>query len=132
LPDDLFTGKVVEVSPSLQTVGNVTTVVARVLLDADSFSKPNSLPVGSNASVDVIGGRAEDAVLVPVEAVREISPGEYAVFVMENGEPRLRVVTVGLMDYTSAEITSGLEAGEVVTTGLVETTSNGSEAPSGS
>jgi multidrug efflux pump subunit AcrA (membrane-fusion protein) len=77
--------------------------------------------VGSNASVDVIGGRAENAILVPVEAVREIAPGEYAVFVMEDGEPKLRIVTVGLMDYTSAEITSGLEAGEVVTTGVVET-----------
>jgi hypothetical protein len=40
---------------------------------------------------------------------------------MEDGEPRLRVVTVGLMDYTSAEITSGLGAGEVVTTGVVDT-----------
>jgi multidrug efflux pump subunit AcrA (membrane-fusion protein) len=90
-------------------------------LDADSFSKPQSLPVGSNASVDVIGGRTENAVLVPVEAVREIGPGEYAVFVMEDGEPKLRIVTVGLMDYTSAEIASGLEEGEVVTTGVVET-----------
>ena len=61
------------------------------------------------------------AVLVPVEALREIGMDEYAVFVMEDGEPRLRVVTVGIMDYTSAEITSGLEAGEVVTTGIVET-----------
>jgi hypothetical protein len=69
----------------------------------------------------VIGGRTEDAVLVPVEALREISPGEYTVFVMEDGEPRLCVVTVGIMDFTSAEITSGLEAGEVVTTGIVET-----------
>lgn len=121
LPDSMFTGQVTEVSPSLQTVSNVDAVLAWVQLDADSFSKPQSLPVGSNASVDVIGGRTENAVLVPVEAVREIGPGEYAVFVMEGGEPKLRVVTVGLMDYTSAEITSGLEAGEVVTTGVVET-----------
>jgi multidrug efflux pump subunit AcrA (membrane-fusion protein) len=92
-----------------------------VQLDADSYSKPLALPVGSNATVDVIGGRAENAVLVPVEALREIDNDQYAVFVLENGEPRLRVVTVGLMDYTSAEITSGLEAGEIVTTGTVPT-----------
>jgi HlyD family secretion protein len=121
LPDDTFTGKVTEVSPSLQSVSNVDAVLIWMQLDADSFSKPLSLPVGSNASVDVIGGRTQNAVLVPVEAVREIGPNEYAVFVMEDGEPRLRVVTVGLMDYTSAEITSGLEAGEVVTTGVVDT-----------
>jgi hypothetical protein len=53
---------------------------------------------------------------------RNVFPGdEYAVFVMEDDEPRLRMVTVGIMDYTSAEIISGLEAGEVVTTGVVET-----------
>ncbi len=121
LPDDTFTGHITEVSPSLEAVSGVDTVVAIVQLDADSFAKPLSLPVGSNASVEVIGGRAENAVLVPVEAVREIGPGEYAVFVMENGEPKLRIVTVELMDYTSAAITNGLKAGDVVTTGVVDT-----------
>ena len=127
LPDSTYTGQLTAVNPSLQTISNVSTIVAEVQLDEESFSKPLALPVGSNASVDVIGGRAENAVLVPVEALREIGPGEYAVFVMEDGEPRLRVVTVGLMDYTSAEITSGLEAGEIVTTGVVETQSGSQE-----
>ena len=122
LPDDTYVGHVTQVSPNLETVSNVATVVAQVQLDSDSYAKPLSLPVGSNATVDVIGGRAENVVLVPVEALREISSGEYGVFVMENGEPTLRLVTVGLVDYTYAEITSGLEAGETVTTGEVSTT----------
>jgi RND family efflux transporter MFP subunit len=121
LPEEMYLGHVTEVSPSLQTVSNVDAVLAWVQLDAESFSKPMSLPVGSNASVDVIGGRTQNAVLVPVEAVREIGDGEYVVFVMEDGEPKLRIVTVGLMDFTSAEILTGLTAGEVVTTGVVET-----------
>jgi HlyD family secretion protein len=121
LPDDTFTGHVIEVDPSLQDVYNSQVIRALAQLDADSFAKPQGLLVGMNASVDVIGGRTQDAVLVPVEALRELSPGEYAVFVMEGSEPKLRVVTVGLMDYTSAEITSGLEAGEIVTTGIVAT-----------
>ena len=74
-----------------------------------------------NATVEVIGGQAENVVLVPVESLRELSPGQYAVFVMEDGEPKLRIVEVGLMDFTFAEILSGVEAGEIVTTGLVET-----------
>jgi HlyD family secretion protein len=126
LPDSTFTGHVTSVDPSLQSSGNVQTLVAEVQLDPESFSKPQSLPVGSNASVDVIGGETQNAVLIPVEALREISPGEYAVFVMTDGKPKLRVVTVGLMDYTSAEITSGLEAGEIVTTGTIETSNSGS------
>ena len=81
----------------------------------------DKLLLGMNAAVDVIGGRAEDVALVPVEALRELSPDEYAVFVMEDGELKLRPVEVGLMDFTFAEIKSGLEIGEVVTTGIVET-----------
>ncbi len=130
LPDSTFTGHVTEVSPSLQSVSNVAAVVAKAQLDPSSFSKPQSLPVGANASVSVIGGRAQNAVLVPVEALREINPGDYAVFVMQNGELKLRQVQVGLMDYTSAEITSGLQAGEVVSLGTGQ--SNVTSSNSGS
>ena len=80
-----------------------------------------NLPVGLNAAVDIVAGRAENAVLVPVEALRDLGDGQYAVFVMENGEPTLRVVEVGLMDVTYAEILSGLQAGEIVTTGIAQT-----------
>jgi HlyD family secretion protein len=96
-------------------------VRAVVQLDPTSFTKPQTLLVGLSASVEVIGSRAENAVLVPVEALRDLGDGQYAVFVMENGEPKMRVVEVGIMDYTYAEILSGLEAGETVTTGIVET-----------
>ena len=119
IPNSTFSGHVIQVDPSLATVSNSQVVSALVQLD--EFAKPQTLPVGLNASVDVIGGRAENAVLIPVEALRELGPGEYAVFVMENDEPKLRVVTVGLVDFTSAEIIAGLETSEIVTTGIVET-----------
>ncbi len=119
LPNELYSGHVIEVNPSLVTISNVNTVNA--LVELDDFSKPQTLPVGLNASVEIIGGRAIEAVIIPVEALRELSPDEYAVFVMENGEPKLRVVTVGLVDFTSAEILTGLEPGDIITTGIVET-----------
>ncbi len=121
LPDQVFTGKVVEVDPELVNSNGVSTVRAIVQLAAESVAKTQTLPIGLNASVDVIAGRATQALLVPVEALREISPGQYAVFVMQNGQPTLRLVDVGLQDVTYAKITSGLEQGDVVTTGIVET-----------
>ncbi|MGB3717014.1 MAG: efflux RND transporter periplasmic adaptor subunit [Candidatus Promineifilaceae bacterium] len=121
LPDDVFSGQVIRIDPQLVNQSGVTAVRALVQLDTESFAKPQTLPVGMNATVEVIGGQAENAVLVPVESLRELSPGQYAVFVMEDGEPKLRIVEVGLMDFTFAEILSGVEAGEIVTTGLVET-----------
>ncbi|NOR83598.1 MAG: hypothetical protein GQ526_08910, partial [Ardenticatenales bacterium] len=79
--------------------------------------------IGANAAIDVIGGRAENALLVPVEALNEIAPGKYAVFVMDPTHygPVFTLVDVGLMDYSFAEIISGVDLGDVVTTGIVET-----------
>lgn len=121
LPDDVFNGRVIQVDPQLSDTNGVSVIRALVLLDENSFAKPQTLPVGLNATVEVIGGRANNTLLIPVEAVRELSPGQYAVFVMEDGEPVLTFVEVGLMDFTFAEILSGLEVGDVVTTGIVET-----------
>jgi multidrug efflux pump subunit AcrA (membrane-fusion protein) len=121
LPDETFYGHVVQVTPTLVEVDGVSTVQALAALDEESLGNPRLLPGGLNASVDVIAGRAENALLVPVEALRELSPGNYAVFVMVDGELELRPVEVGLMDYTNAEIISGLEQGDEVSTGIVET-----------
>lgn len=119
LPEQTFSGKVVAVDPSLSSISGVQAI--RILVQLDPLGIEKTLPVGLNASVDVIAGRAENAVLVPVEALREISPGEYAIFVIENGEPVMRLVQVGLMDITSAEIISGIQAGETISTGIVAT-----------
>jgi HlyD family secretion protein len=119
LPDQVFTGKVTQVDPGLYTSGNTSVVRGMVLLD-DSQEDFN-LPIGTTASVDIIAGRADNAILVPVDALRETSPGNYAVFVIENGTPKLRVIQVGIQDLFYAEVKSGLQVGEVVSTGLVET-----------
>jgi len=119
LPDLIFKGTVTNVYPTLDTSSASSTLV-RFTARLDE-SIPYELPDGAAASIDVIGGRAKDAVLVPVEALHEYGSGQYAVFVVENGNPRLHVVEVGLQDLTKAEIISGLSAGDVVTTGLVKT-----------
>jgi RND family efflux transporter MFP subunit len=118
LPDDIFKGKVTLVYPELDTSSNSSLVHAIVKLNETIDAK---LPSGTSAAVDVIGGKAEDAVLVPVEALHEIDSGKYTIFVMENGTPKLRTVEVGLQDIAYAQITSGLQVGNVVTTGIVET-----------
>ena len=118
IPDQIFSGKVLEVNPGLMQVGNSNAVRCIVRLDTPIKA---IMPSGTSATVDVIGGTAMQAILIPVDALREIGDGQYTVFVMQNGEPKLRVVEVGIKDLVSAEIISGLEAGEVVTTGIVET-----------
>jgi len=119
IPDQIFKGMVTSVYPTLDTT-SANSALVHITARLDE-TIPYELPAGSAASVDVVGGRAEDAILVSVEALHEIGDGEYTLFVMENGKLRLRVVEVGLQDLTKAEIISGLDAGDIVTTGVVET-----------
>jgi HlyD family secretion protein len=121
LPDETFTGQVVRIEPTLSTVDNVPTVVAFASIEDEQSHNPWLLPIGSNASVDVIADRAGNVLLVPIETLHEFSPSNYAVFVVADGELQVRPVEVGLMDYAYAEIVSGLEQGEQVSTGIVET-----------
>ena len=125
-PDETFHGEITRVDPELTSASGVSAVRAEMALN--DYAKPIPLPIGLNASVEIIGGRATNAVLVPVEALREIEPGKYAVFVIgDDGSPQLRMVEVGLQDFTTAEIISGLEPGEIVTTGVIKTTGGDSK-----
>jgi len=118
LPEKIFTGAVLSVDPGLSTSMGSAYIHAYVQLDA---SIDTDLPMGTGASVDVIGGQAEGVLLVPVEALHEIADGKYAVFVLEDGTPKMRMVEIGLQDLINVEIKSGLNPGDVVTTGITET-----------
>ena len=119
-PDLTFDGSVTEIAPALTTVDGTPAVQAWAELEIDDQAPP--LLAGMSAEVEVVAGESYNTVLVPVQALRELAPGEYAVFVvLPDGELELRPVQVGLMDFANAEIVSGLERGEVVSTGIVET-----------
>ncbi len=117
LPGQTFKGKVIQVDPSLDTSSSTPVVSGLVQMDPTDAR----LLVGMNAAVDIIEGRAHNAVLVPVAALHEYAPGKYAVFVMRNGRLSVDFVQVGIQDQVNAVVTSGLNAGDVVSTGLVGT-----------
>ncbi len=118
-PNLTFTGKITSIDPSLNSFQNVSALIATAQLD--SFTTPDYLPVGLSASVEIVSAQADNALLVPVEALRKLDTNKYGVFVMQNGSPVLKIVEVGIQDSTYAEIKSGLKEGDVVTTGIVET-----------
>jgi multidrug efflux pump subunit AcrA (membrane-fusion protein) len=126
LPSIIYTGKVTLITPQLVNIQGNSVVEGDVILDAKQAAgmPPLTLPLGVTASVDVIAAQANNVVLVPVQALHQLSANSYAVFVVVNGKPILRIVTVGLQDGTFAEIKTGLKAGEVVSTGLQATRNN--------
>jgi multidrug efflux pump subunit AcrA (membrane-fusion protein) len=114
LVGETFSGQIIAINPNLETVSNRETIVARVRLDTESYAKPASLPINLTATVEVISGQVLDTVLVPIEALVEIDLETYGVYVVENGEPQLKNVSIGLMDFTTAAITEGLTVGDTV------------------
>jgi HlyD family secretion protein len=128
LPDDTFSGEVIRVNPALVKVDG--TLAVHAWASADMASHPANLLGGMNAEVEVISAESRDTLLVPLQALRELGSDQYAVFVVQpDGEMVLRPVKVGLQDFVNAEIVSGLELGEIVSTGVEE--SMETDVPSG-
>ena len=117
-PDYEVQATVVQINPALITLDGTRVVQAWA-----QFSPDNELEMyaGMSADVELIAAETKDALLVPVQALRELGASSYAVFVVGNdGELEMRPVEVGLKDFANAEIISGLEKGEIVSTGTVD------------
>jgi HlyD family secretion protein len=119
LPEETYSGKVIQVNPELSSSGQYRVATAVIGLDNISGSKLENLPLGVVASIKIISGEATDALLVPAGAVRSIGNDQYGVFAVgSDGNMTFKLVEVGLKDSSTAEIKSGLELNETVSTGL--------------
>jgi RND family efflux transporter MFP subunit len=123
LPGKTFSGTVIRINPALETVNGYQVLKGLIELDLSKEKNTEMLRKGLNASVELIQGQTQsDALLIPIQALRDLGNGEYAVFVVgSGGQPRLRAVKVGLINTTFAEITEGLSANDTVSTGTSET-----------
>ena len=122
VPDSTYDATVTSVSPSLTSSQGYSVLTGIARLENMEANSTQKFVEGMTASVEVISAEAQDVVLVPVEALHDIGDGEYAVFVVdEDGNLKLTVVEVGLNDGTYAEIKSSLTAGQLVSTGVMET-----------
>lgn len=120
--DRTFKGTVSLINPALVTSGNYQVIQGMVEMDLSQETETVTLPKGVNATLEFIQSSAENVCLVPLQALRDLGDGTYALFVLNaNGQPKMRVVEIGLQDAASVEIKSGVAVGDVVTTGVVET-----------
>ncbi|MDD2922037.1 MAG: efflux RND transporter periplasmic adaptor subunit [Anaerolineales bacterium] len=118
-PNAPVESEIILVEPALQSVDGSPVVAAWASLPADANLMILS---GMNLEAEVIAGEARDAIIIPKQALRELEPGVFAVFIVgADGQLILTPVEVGLVDYANAEILSGLKVGDVVSTGNVET-----------
>jgi HlyD family secretion protein len=122
LPNRTFNAKVVQINPVLQSVNNYKVVQGTAELDLSNEKDIPTLAAGMSATLQIINGEAQNVPLVPVQALRDLGNGQYAVFVVTNGQPRLKTISVGLMDTSNAEVKEGLKEGDIVTTGVAQVT----------
>lgn len=109
-------GEVRQIQPSPQIVNDV--VLYDVLIDVANEGR--RLMTGMTTQVFFVLGKAENAVIVPAEALTRRAPREdngkgkaYRVTVASGGNGReQRLIRVGLQTRTQAEVLQGLEEGE--------------------
>ena len=110
-----LTGTVTAIAPVAETStsGGVVSYAVTVALNAP----PATLRPGMTADVTITTASASGVLAVPAAAIRGTN-GSYTVLVLDAaGVPESRPVTVGLMTSSLVEVTSGLNAGDVVVTG---------------
>jgi HlyD family secretion protein len=118
-PSEIFDGKVTRIDPQAKLDQNVTTIPVTVEIDnPDLRLKP-----AMNATCEFITAKHENVLTVPNEAVKEDN-GSYTVTVLTNGKPDgpqvNKTVETGIAGTDVTEIRSGLKAGEVVITQIIE------------
>lgn len=114
-----YTGKVSKLSRLAAENSKGTPVVsAEIHID----NPDDNIYLGLEAKVTVSGRKAENVIVVPVEAVNTGMEGSFCYVVDENGVVARRDVVTGLASSMEVEIQSGLNAGDKVirnTTGMM-------------
>ncbi|MBN1303323.1 MAG: efflux RND transporter periplasmic adaptor subunit [Anaerolineales bacterium] len=112
LPGRVFTGMVIEKDPKLYT--SFSSAYVRAIARLDNTGGNFNLPIGIYAEVEVSGGQVENALLVPVEALHQDDYGNSFVYLFKDGQPTKTVIQTGIQNNLYAEITSGLQQGDMV------------------
>lgn len=132
-PGKTFTGTVSEIAKG--TKGNMGTTSSSVVYYTVKVSIPASesadlLPT-MTARATIYGAEEDNALIVPITAVRTDTSGEY-VYVIKNGTPERTTVKTGTTSDSNIQIVSGLNEGdEIVVSGDVTTTKKSSKGGGG-
>lgn len=137
-PDKRYYGKLRTIEPAPESLQSETSTSSSSSTSSNStqaiyyngqFEVPNTtgeLRISMTAQVYIVLGEAKNTLLIPSAALGAKTPdGTYAVQVVgKDGRPVSRKVKVGLNNNATAQVLSGLEAGERVVVGEGSATPN--------
>ncbi len=117
-PDRNFAGRIVRVSPTLNTTSRTLTVEAEIE-NVGGLLKP-----GQFATVRITQSKPEPAVMIPTSAVR--TEGEInKVFVVKDGVANERLVQLGFLENEMIEVKQGIQENETVATSNLDKLGDG-------
>ncbi|MFA6007900.1 MAG: efflux RND transporter periplasmic adaptor subunit [Candidatus Shapirobacteria bacterium] len=118
LPNKSYTGKVIAVDTSGTVSSGVVSYTTTIKLDADAPDILSNMSATANIITDVEDG----VIMVPVSAVQTASDGTTTVRELKNGQLTSIPVEVGNSNTTQTIISSGVNEGDTVITGIVSST----------
>ena len=107
-PDAKFKAEVYYVAPSVDVQRGAVEARLRVP------EPPAHLRADMTLSVEIVGARKDNALVVPFNAVRGVANGSVSVLTVNAGKAATRAVRLGLRGGGKVEIVDGLQAGEQV------------------
>lgn len=107
-PDAKFKAEVYYVAPSVDVQRGAVEARLRVP------EPPAHLRADMTLSVEIVGARKDNALVVPLNAVRGVANGGANVLTVNAGKAATRAVRLGLRGGGKVEIVDGLQAGEQV------------------
>lgn len=122
--NDTATGTVTQITPQSTVTNNVVLYPITVSLD----TAPPGVKTGSTAGLTITDGQADGVLQVPTTAITTTGTN-HTVTVRRNGTDTVVPVGVGLTGATTTEITSGLQAGDVVVLPSPTTSTSATPAP---
>ena len=110
LPNQTFTGHVIQLDTNSTLVSNVVTYNAEVSFD----TTPTGVKPGMTASVNVVLDKRDDVITLPTSAVSTTGTTETVTVKPKSGPETTRAISIGLRGDNAVEITAGLSVGDVV------------------
>lgn len=112
VPGEVYEGTVTHVSPMGEKINNVTRFSINITIKGGPQLRP-----GMQANAFIDAGAAENVLLIPLEAIFEDDGRTMVEVLEENDAVRMVQVRLGLLSDRYAEVTDGLEEGQLVITG---------------
>ncbi len=117
---NLKTGDELEISKNGNTYTGNITEISNMVDESNGLFKvkgdmesSDEIAIGSTVKITLVTGRAENVMLVPVDAIY-YSGGKGYVYLYEDGKAKMASVEIGLYDSENAQILSGIKADDMV------------------